>query len=240
MRKEILKKEKMRNLRMAGSLFVVALAVALVAARPAAAQFGPGAGMQQPDFRGVWNPVVGSGAAYEMDSGKGKNEMELTLVGKEDVAGKPGYWVEMAMNMPNGGGQMYAKTLMVFDGKNGSVARMIIQPPGAGPMEMPNMGNRNQPPPSADIRDAAEKVGTEDVVTPAGTLSCDHYRDKDGKWDAWISAKVTPWGLVKSKSGDTTMTVVRVITDAKDHITGTPTQFNPGGFGGLGGGRPRQ
>jgi hypothetical protein len=105
-------------------------------------------------------------------------------------------------------------------------------------MEMPTTANGGQAPPtSADVRSQAEKVGTEDVTTPAGTFSCDHYRAKDGKWDAWLSTKITPWGLVKSKSGDTTMTVLRVITDAKDHITGTPQKFDPSGF--IPGGRPQ-
>jgi hypothetical protein len=218
--------------------------LALALAGPAAAQFG---GMRQPDFRGVWNPVIGSGAAYEIEGANGKNSMELTLVGKEDVDGKTGYWLEVATNLPvgaPGGGLMYAKTLMVFDGKSGSISKVVIQMPGRGPMEMPAFANAQMPPPSADIRDTAEKVGTEDVVTPAGTFSCDHYRAKDGKWEAWLSSKVTPWGLVKSKSGETTMTVTKVITNAQDHITGTPTKFDPsqfmprGGFAGGPGGPP--
>jgi len=216
----------MRTLRIVGSVLVLALALV----GSAAAQFG---GPRQPDFRGIWNPVIGSGAAYEMEGASGKNNMELTLVGKEDVDGKTGYWLEVAMNLPQGGqagGQMYAKTLMVFDGKSGSVSKMVIQMPGRGPMEMPAFANTQMPPPSVDIRDQAEKVGTEDVVTPAGTFSCEHYRAKDGKWEAWLSTKVTPWGLVKSKTAETTMTVTKLISNAQDHITGTPTKFDPSQF----------
>jgi hypothetical protein len=38
---------------------------------------------------------------------------------------------------------------------------------------------------------------------------------------------VGPWGLVKSENKDSTMVLTKVITDAKDHITGTPKKFDP-------------
>ena len=37
---------------------------------------------------------------------------------------------------------------------------------------------------------------------------------------------MTPWGLVKMQGKDTdSMTLIRVITDAKSHITGTPVSM---------------
>jgi len=208
----------MRLLRNLGLLGVLTL----MAAWPATSQMMGNV----PNLRGVWNPVIGSGASYEVDGKAGKTEMEITVVGKEDVGGKPGFWVEMGMN-PNGAGQMYVKNLMVLDGKNTSLSRMIMQMGNQPPMEMPAaMMNRNQPAsPTADLRDQAEHVGTEDVTTPAGTFSCEHYKTKDG--DAWLSTKVTPWGLVKSVGNGQTIVVDRLITDAKDHITGTPKPFDP-------------
>ena len=208
--------------------FCWAVAIALLAAGTALAQRGP-MGMAPPEFRGILNPTVGTGAAYQTENGGTKNDIEITVVGKEDVGGKPGYWMEMAMNSPQAGGQMYMKMLMVVDGKSGSVSRMIMQMAGQPPMEMPvqgMMGNMQQNT-STDIRDTAEHVGTESVTTPAGTFSAEHYRAKDGSWDAWLSSQVAPWGLVKSQARGTTMTVTRLITDAKDHITGTPQQFDP-------------
>lgn len=218
------------------SLRSVALvaSVSLLAAWPAATQMT----MRVPDMRGVWNPAVGSGAAYEIDGKSGKSQMEITVVGKEDSDGKPGHWVEMMMTQANGQ-TVLSKNLMVVDGKTATFARMIIQPAGMGPMEMPANMNRSGPT-QVDTRDQSEHVGTEDVVTPAGTFSCDHYKGKDGSWDAWLSTKVTPWGLVKSTNGDTTMTLTRLITDAKDRITGTPTKFDPSQVmrQGMGGGPP--
>jgi hypothetical protein len=218
----------MRLLRLVG----MASVIALLAVGMASAQRGPrggGMGMAPPEFRGILNPVVGSGAAYAVESNGTKSELEIAVVGKEEVDGKQGVWMEVTSNMPNGGGPMYMKMLTVIDGKTATPARMIMQMPGQAPMEMPMqgmMGNmqRNT---STDIRDTAEKVGTESVTTPAGTFNADHYRAKDGSWDAWVAPQVAPWGLVKSTGRDTSMTVTRLITDAKDHITGTPQKFDP-------------
>lgn len=204
----------------------LAMILSLIVVWPAAAQMG----MRQPQFRGVWNPEVGSGAAYQVSGKSGKSEIELTIVGKEDVNGKPGYWMEMGLNRPNGGGQMmYVKNLILIDGKDTTIARMIVQPPGSGPMEMPTMmvNRRAQETGTTDIREQAEHVGTESVTTPAGSFSCEHHRSKDQKWDVWLSPKVSPWGLVKSNSDGQEMVLVRVISDAKDHITGTPQKFDP-------------
>ena len=216
----------MRRLQMVA----VMLGMVLLAVGTAAAQRGPmGPQMGPPVFRGVFNPVVGSGAAYQTENGNRKSEIEITVVGKEDVSGKQGVWMEIGMNAPEAGGQMYMKTLMVIDGQNASVTRMIMQPPGMGPMEMPMQGmmGGTQQPAATDIRETAEHVGAETVTTPAGTFNTEHYRAKDGSWEAWISPQVAPWGLVKSTSRDTTMTVTRLITNATSHITGTPQRFDP-------------
>jgi hypothetical protein len=186
--------------------------------------------------------VVGSGAAYEMSSKGAKTTLELTIVGKEDVGGKSGVWLEMAATPPKATGQMFAKNLMVIDGKSATSARMIVQLAGQPPMDLTAMMKNAQAPPTmTDARDQADHLGTESVTTPAGTFSCEHYKAKDGSWEAWLSPKVIPWGLVKSTNGpDTTMTLTKVITDATDHITGTPVPMNLGGLGGgVGQGQPR-
>jgi hypothetical protein len=91
-----------------------------------------------------------------------------------------------------------------------------------------NMGGHRMPQSTpSDIRDKAERVGTESITVPAGTFSCEHYRMKDGSSEAWVSDKVAPWGLVKTQGKDSSMVLTKVITDAKDHITGTPKKFDP-------------
>jgi hypothetical protein len=79
----------------------------------------------------------------------------------------------------------------------------------------------------SDIADKAEALGTESVTVPAGTFTCQHYRMKDGSGEAWVSDKVGPWGLVKGVNKGETMVLTKAITDAKDHITGTPKKFDP-------------
>jgi hypothetical protein len=188
-------------------------------------------GMRQPQVRGVWHPVVGSGAAYQIErEGEPKSEMTFAVVGREEVDGKPGYWLEISIKNPHSEGDMYIKRLMVLDGKQTQVKRTIMQMPGQPPMEMPmdmmqQRGRTTEQP--SDIRDQAERVGSESVTTPAGTFPCDHWRLKDGSSDVWITDKVTPYGFVKTTGRESTMTLVRLITDAKSHITGTPQKLNP-------------
>jgi hypothetical protein len=206
---------------------------ALVLALPVVAQMGM-MGSRMPTLSGVWHPVIGSGAAYDRTmTGSGeKMQIELTVVGKDDVAGKTGYWLEFAVTdakMP--GGQMMMKELMTVSDEGVGATKIVMQQPGQGPMEMDLNGNpmgrgMTQYTPS-DIRDKAEVAGTESITVPAGTFSCQHIRQKDGSSDVWISDKVSPWSLVKYQDSKSTMVLTKVITDAKDRITGTPTKFDP-------------
>jgi hypothetical protein len=194
----------------------------------ASAQMGMHAG---PAMRGILNPVVGSGGQYEMTTEKGTTMvMEIAIVGKESVGGKDGYWFEMTMANTSMG-QMVSKTLTVVDGTDTVTSRTIMQMGNRPPMEMPtNMmksGAQKQP---ADIRDRAEDVGSESITTPAGTFTAEHYKMKDGSGDAWVAPKAGPYGLVKFQGKDTSMVLTKVITDAKDKITGTPVPFNPMAF----------
>ncbi len=43
-------------------------------------------------------------------------------------------------------------------------------------------------------------VGTESVTVPAGTFSCEHWRNDKSNSDIWTSDKVTPFGMVKEVS----------------------------------------
>jgi hypothetical protein len=225
---ELSKKGKVQHAMKMKRFFVVLTVLGL--ASPLAAQMGMGPRM--PNMSGVWHPVVGSGAAYEVAGQDGKkNQLEITVVGQEEVNGKPGYWLEMATADPRSGGSMYMKMLLA-PGESGMTSlRMVMQPPGQDPMEMDMnmpMMNRGQPQTMpTDIRDKAERVGTESITVPAGTFSCEDYRMKDGSADVWISDKVAPWGLVKTQGKDSSMILTKVITDAKDHITGTPKKFDP-------------
>jgi hypothetical protein len=200
----------------------------LVFAALACAQ-GDMGGMLGPQPRGIFNPIVGSGAQYEIqrgaqDANGKKMTMEIDVVGKESADGKDGYWLETSASTPVG--DMVIKALTVQDGENTSVSRTIMQMAGRPATEMPPMG-RLQQKQSLDIRAEADKVGSESVTTPAGDFTADHYRMKNDSGDFWVSDKVSPYGLIKYQGKDMTMVLTKVVTDAKDKITGTPVPFNP-------------
>jgi len=191
----------------------------------AGAQMGMHAG---PAMRGIFNPVVGSGGECEMTTEKGTEMvMEIAVVGKESVDGKDGYWFEMTMDNTQMG-PMISKTLTVLDGQDTVVSRMIMQMGNRPPMEMPTqMYKANAQKQPADIRDRAEDVGSETITVPAGTFVTEHYKMKDGSGDAWVAPKAGPYGLVKFQGKDSSVVLTKVITDAKDKITGTAQPFNP-------------
>lgn len=191
---------------------------------------GPMGNMVGPLPRGIFNPIVGSGAQYEVQRANNQNKMtvEVDVIGKESVNGKDGYWLEATAGTAMG--EMTMKMLMVSDGANSTIEKMIMQMPGRPPMEMPSqmgrmgMGDSKQ---SMDIRDKADNLGSESVTTPAGTFTADHYRMKDGSGDFWLSQKVSPYGLIKGQGKDFNMVLTKVVTDAKDKITGAPVPFDP-------------
>jgi hypothetical protein len=210
-------------------LWGVVAAVWMLLPLAASAQFGRSTA---PTYRGVWNPSVGAGAAYEVTQKDGtKTNMEMAIVGKESIDGKDAYWFEVTMDSARG--TMIMKSLSVRNDQDMSVSRMIMQLPGRPPMEMPTqmMQSRAEKQP-ADIRQLADEVGAESVTTPAGTFDTIHYQMKDGSGDAWVAAKVGPYGMVKFQGKDNTMVLTKVISDAKDKITGTPQPFNPMAMGG--------
>jgi hypothetical protein len=183
---------------------------------------------EHPPIHGILNPVIGSGAQYEITTNSGnKTTMEMVIVGKDTVDGKDAYWFENTFsNTPRG--DMVMKALTVIDGQNSYVSRMIMQMPNRPPMEMPSqMVQARSHKQATDIRGDADDLGSESVTTPAGTFSAEHYKMKDGSGEAWIAAKAGPYGLVKFQGKDNSMILTKVITDGKDKITGTPQPFNP-------------
>lgn len=208
-------------------LKAIALAACLgLTAGGASAQMGMGMRPTMP--HGIFNPVVGSGAVYEITNPDGKkSSSEFAIVGKETVNGKDGYWMEYTVNM--GSGDMVVKTLIV-PGDASAVSRMIMQMPGRPPMDMTQMAGRmngSAQNAATDIRSSAEDVGSESVTVPAGTFTCEHYRMKDGSGDTWVSTKVAPFGVVKHQGKDSSMVLMKTVSDAKDKIIGTPQAFNP-------------
>ena len=197
----------MNRLRVA----LIALCLSLSALPASAAQSRSGL----PQFRGQWQPEVGSGGVYQLEQ-KGQPAMtwEVAVVGQE--AG--GYWIENRMNAPQ---EMIAKMLLTTSGPQ----RFIVKTAGQPAMELPVM-QAAQGFPETDLQKKAKLVGKEQVTTPAGTFSCDHYRlEEQGGTDVWVAGTVSPYGLVKLSSKNTTMTLSKVVKGAKTRITETPQKL---------------
>lgn len=179
-------------------------------------------GMRPPDMAGVFNTVVGSGASYEITKQNGeKTTFDMAVVDKEGG----GYWIEYTMQNARMNGPIYAKSLAVRQDDDIVLQRMIVQMPGRPPIDMSSMMSMKAMQSSeskADFRANAQNMGTESVTTAAGTFSCEHWRDTKNGTDVWLSEKVVPWRLVKMTGNSSNMTLVKTISDAKTHITGTP------------------
>ena len=207
------------------SLAIAAALAGMLAAPAARAQMGNP--FDNPVFRKFFNPVVGHGEVYETSTGVAgeKETQQFQIVGRESVDGHTAYWFEIVMDTPNGRGA--GKSLIVPG--EAVIRRSIVQMPGGPPMEMmvrPHRLNSHAP-------DRHERqIGTETVTVPAGTFTCEHWKNDAGD-EAWINSKASPITVVKSVEPGRTMVLVRLIGDAHDAITGQVVPFDPKYFRGM-------
>jgi hypothetical protein len=206
----------------------IVVGTALILALPAWAQRG----QRAPQIPGLFKPVVGSGAQYQVTSKKDQKALwSYAVVGKETVQGAEGYWLEMRMES-GGRGEMIMKYLVVTSEGKPDFKRMIMQTEGQPPMEMPMEGmmagmmKQGRESPAADSG-LGEKVGTEMVTVPAGTFLCEHYRKSEAKGtaDLWIASSVSPYGLVKMTSPDMSLELTKQLTNETSHIKGEPQKL---------------
>jgi hypothetical protein len=204
------------------------VAACLSFAAPAGAQMGMNL-FKKPNIADIFKPVVGSGALYEqqrMDQqNAAKVPMEMSVVGKEMVDGKEGYWMEFGHPDEKSGTMVYAKMLVTKD--DFQFHKMVVQPPGQPAVEMPFHSNDKMQKHREEEMEKWHSVGSESITVPAGTFSCTLWKEGEGLGDVWASDKVSPFGMIKSVSSGETMVLTKVITDAKDHITGPIQQFDP-------------
>jgi hypothetical protein len=202
----------------------VVLLLALVV--PARAQMGMDL-FRKPTIAKAFHPVVGKGAEYETTSqrngGTRTHTMELSVVGKDTVDGKDAYWMQFA-STDDKQQTMVGKSLITPD--DFEFHRIIVQIPGQGAMEMPaNMTANNRDKMNQQLSDW-HSVGTDTITVPAGTFSCEHWKnEKDGS-EVWTSEKVTPFGMVKQAGKDSTMVLVKVLDNVPDRITGPVKPFD--------------
>jgi hypothetical protein len=98
-------------------------------------------------------------------------------------------------------------------------AGCVLGSPGTQPSEIP----------------AAVDLGPETVTTPAGVFRCEHWKYEHGLGDVWLQNGAGPFGVVKAeldrKEGGNAihvdMLLKRVLTNARDRITGNPLPPDP-------------
>lgn len=181
---------------------------------------------KRPALASLFKPVVGSGAAYQKTAGGAtKDAMEFTVVGKDTAGGKEAYWIEVAIPLQGVNGNVYNKMLVTKD--DFQIVRAVMQIPGHPAMESPFKQSAKM---QQDMKGEMSKwtqVGTESITVPAGTFVCQHWKKNGANVEMWASDKVSPFGMVKEVDSGSTQVLVKLITDAKDHITGPVSPFDP-------------
>jgi hypothetical protein len=201
-----------------------------------AAQFG-GRGMAQqpPPMVGAFKPTVGAGSEFQLTNKDHSFNFAMLIVSKVSADGADGYWMEQRFEGGSMPGEMVQKQLVVIEEGKPDIKRMIMQPPGQQPMEMPvgMMRGAMRQGHAAEGTDPGEQLGTESVTVPAGTFDCQHYRKQTqhGTYDYWISPQVTPYPIVKMTGPDMTMVLVKILSGESSHIHGEPRQMP--GFPGV-------
>ncbi len=200
-------------------------ALVLIATLPSFAQMGMDM-FKRPAITKVFHPVVGKGAVY-VDTGKdGKptRTNEIAIVGKDSFEGKEGFWMQIYSTDPQG--KAFVGKSLITPG-DFQFHRMIIQPPGQQAMEMPMNLNLARKEKMEDALNEWHSVGMESITVPAGTFSCEHWRNDKNHAEIWTSDKVTPFGMVReiSPNGDTQV-LSKILDNATDRITGPVRQFD--------------
>jgi hypothetical protein len=209
--------------------FVLAFfcALTLVAAAPAHPQMGMDM-FKRPAIAKVFHPVVGKGAVY-LDNDKDKDgkttrTSEIAIVGKDSFEGKEGFSMQIYFADPQGKA-FVGKSLITPD--DFQFHHIIVQPPGQQAMEMPMNMNAARKQKMEDNLGDWHSVGMESITVPAGTFSCEHWRNDKTHAEIWTSDKVTPLGMVKEINPNGGAQVLsKILDNATDRITGPVKQFD--------------
>jgi len=176
-----------------------------------------------PKIRGLWTPVLGRGAVYQVTTPEETVDLQTAVVGEE--AG--GVWLEEMVSGAKG--ELVVKALIGHEG----IQTLIVQPPGKGPLLLPPGGAPGMPdPPSGGTEDdvsrqgGGELVGKEVITTPAGTYNTVHYKI-DEHTHVWVTPDIPPLGVVQLTSEQTKITLKKLLTGAQTRVTGEPKKLLP-------------
>jgi len=194
----------------------------------------------------VLDVKVGQWAEYRMTGAEanGPSRMRLAIVGTQQVAGKPAYWIEM--QMAGGPGSMTTQVLAGgYPYRADQIHEMVVKMGGQPAMKMPPqslamMRSRMGVTPSMGAADSCRKakvVGWESITVPAGEFRALHLQPADARAQVWAAQKI-PFGMVKVVHAEGTLELTGHGWDAKSSISETPRSLPgmPPGMGMPGGG----
>ena len=152
--------------------------------------------------------------------------MRMATVGREGES----WWVEMTMSEARRGDATCK--ILVDPGasdRDGRLKRVIIQPEGHMPLELPPRGAAKQIPAPEVAAGEGSLVGRERLKVRAGTFETKHYRRGEGEsaQHVWMSERVGLWGLVKYRSSQVRLTLLGQGTGAVSRIVDEPVPFDP-------------
>jgi hypothetical protein len=157
---------------------------------------------------------------------RGTSRFRFAAVAREGQS----WWLEMAVSQ-GGQGASVMKTLVRPGATSPSegLQRMIIQPAGHLPLELPVEGTENQRPAFAEGGAPGVLVGHEGVRTPAGTFRARHYRKGRGSaaHHIWVSDRVGLWGVVQYRSPRVHLTLIGQGRGAASQVVGEAIPFDP-------------
>ena len=152
--------------------------------------------------------------------------LHMAAVGREDEA----WWIEMTMAEARRG-EVTCKMLVDHgDGdRDDRLKRVILQPEGHMPLEMPLDVVESQTPPIEAGNGPGKLIGSEMLKLRAGVFETRHYRRGEGEeaHHIWLSEKVALWGLARYRSSRVTLTLLSQGTGAVSRVVGEPVLFDP-------------
>ena len=161
---------------------------------------------------------------------RGVVHLHLAVVGRESA----GWWIEMTV-ADSRAGEVVAR-LLVAEGETdrvgGRLLRLVVQPEGQIPLELPLTAARSTLPDLDAGEGPGVLVGTEQLRLDAGTFASRRYRRGEGPnaREVWISERVPLWGLARYVGPSVRMSLVAMGTGAASRVVGEPVPFDPATF----------
>jgi len=147
-------------------------------------------------------PKVGQWALYDLkDTTDNKSYVvRQAIVGEERVGRKKGYWLEVEITPLIGFPVVYKMLVTGPASDPRNVHRILFRQGNGTVQEVPVEPTE---PVGQQADSMKESLGSEEVTTPAGILSAEHYtlKTEDGTDHVWISDTVRPMGIVRMRSG---------------------------------------